>query len=117
MEMRKSKRVSFRNTVRFGPVKPPEYPSAGTDLSYTGLGVETHWAFEPGTTLFLSIDDTKDGTNKRYVAEGTVVWANRLSRGVVQPESTGVGIKFTLFNKELADLYEEKTVPKKPLDH
>jgi hypothetical protein len=116
MERRKSNRVSFRNIVRFGPVKPPEYPSIGIDLSYTGLGVETYWAFEPGTTLFLTIDDTKDG-NKRYVAEGTVIWANRLSPGVVQPETTGMGIKFTLFNKELADLYEEKIVIKKPQGH
>jgi hypothetical protein len=108
MEKRKSQRVSFRNTIRFGPHSPPEFTSLCEDLSHTGLGIKTYWAFEPGTALYLIIDDT----SKRYKAEGVVVWSKRLGAGVVQPEKTGMGIKFTVFDKELIDFYEQNLKPR-----
>ncbi len=107
MEKRRSRRVSFRNTIRFGPYSPPEFTSLCEDISYTGLGIKTYWAFEPGTALYLIINDTL----MRYRAEGVVVWSKRVRAGVVQPEKTGMGIKFTVADKELLDFYEQKLKP------
>jgi hypothetical protein len=104
VERRRNKRVLFRTAVRLGPDRPPEYTSLSTDLSYPGIGMKTYWAFEPGTTLYLLID----GVCKRYGAEGVVVWSKRLRPGVVQLETTGMGIKFTYVDNELFDLYEQK---------
>ncbi len=103
-EKRNNKRVFFRNVVRFGSGRPLEFTSMGKDLSSTGLGMETYWAFEPGTTIYMLID----ANGVRYGAKGTVVWSNRVSPGVVQPETTGVGIQFTRVDSELMDIYRQK---------
>ncbi len=61
--------------------------------------METHWAFDPGTTLNLCID----GPDKRYHAEATVVWSKRHSPGVVQTETAAMGVKFSHVDQELMD--------------
>jgi hypothetical protein len=68
--------------------------------------MKTYWAFEPGTILYMLID----GVNKRYKAEGIVVWSNRLKPGVVQTETTGMGIKFTYVDNELVEKFAKRGI-------
>jgi Tfp pilus assembly protein PilZ len=106
LEKRKTKRVAFRNTVLYGqsPDKPHQYTSFVADLSGNGIGIKTYRAFKPGTRLYLIIK----AADKSYDAEGAVVWAKRVTPGLLQFVKTGMGIKFTHVDPELVDIYEKK---------
>jgi hypothetical protein len=69
--------------------------------------MKTYWAFEPGTTLYLLIDDA----DKRYGAKGIVVRSKRLRPGMVQLETTGMGIKFIHVDRRLVELCKQKAEP------
>jgi len=68
-EVKRSKRVAFRNTVYYGPKNPPEHVSFITDLSETGLCIQTSRVFQPGTRLYMIIEVA----SRRFEAEGVVV--------------------------------------------
>ena len=99
-----SKRVPFRNTVHFGPQRPPEHTSFVTDMSESGLCVKTNKVYKPGTRLHLVIDTRE----RNYEAEGVVMWARKVPVRLVQVLKNGMGIKFTRVSKELVGLYQEK---------
>ncbi len=103
-EKRFSKRVAFRNVVRFGPKNPPEFTSFLLDLSDTGVCIKTNNIFRPGTKLYLSIE--VDG--RAYGAEGVVMWAKKAPPGLVRHVKNGMGVKFTKVDEELIELYKKK---------
>jgi Tfp pilus assembly protein PilZ len=100
---RKSKRVPFRNTIRFGPHIHPDHTSYITDLSDNGVCLKTNKVFDPGTKLYMLIDTHE----KSYKAEGVVVWERRVAPKSVQIVKVGMGIKFTHVDHELVDLYHD----------
>jgi Tfp pilus assembly protein PilZ len=101
---RRSKRVPFRNTIHFGPHRPPEHTSFIIDLSDSGVGLKTNRVFKPGTKIYMSIETPDKG----FEAEGVVVWAKRVTPRMVQLVKTGMGVKFTHVDHELLHIYEEK---------
>ncbi|MEE9252764.1 MAG: PilZ domain-containing protein [Thermodesulfobacteriota bacterium] len=68
-EIRKSKRVPFKQRIKFGIQKPEDY-GACYDLSDHGLGIFTEKAVDVGTTLKIEIQ-LGDMSIK---TEGEVVW-------------------------------------------
>ena len=100
-----SKRVAFRNTVYYGPTDPPEHISFITDLSETGLCIQTNRVFTPGTKIYLVIETS----GRRFRAEGVVIWAKKVPPNFIQLVKNGMGIKFTRVDKELLDAYRKKT--------
>ncbi|MBI5599343.1 MAG: PilZ domain-containing protein [Deltaproteobacteria bacterium] len=101
---RVSKRVAFRNVVKYGTQKPPEFVSFITDLSDTGVCIKTNKVFTPGTRLYMVIELGGSVFN----AEGTVVWAKKAPPGLVRHVKTGMGIRFTHADEGLLRLYHEK---------
>jgi Tfp pilus assembly protein PilZ len=101
---RTGKRLTLRNTIYFGPHRPPAHTSFIKDLSNKGVGVKTDRAFEPGTKIYMAIE----ADYKIYGAEGVVVWSKRITPGLVQLVKTDMGIKFTHVDHELVNFYEEK---------
>jgi Tfp pilus assembly protein PilZ len=66
--------------------------------------MKTHRAFKPGTRLYMIVK----APDKSYNAEGVVVWAKRVTPGLLQLVKTGMGIKFTHVDPGLVDVYEKK---------
>ncbi len=101
---RASKRIPFRNNVRYGHTNPPQSISFITNLSDTGLYIKTNKIFVPGTKLFLLIE-TGEG---RFEAEGIVIWAKKAPPHLVRHIKSGMGIQFTRVASELIELYRTK---------
>lgn len=95
-----TKRVPFTHTVYYGTDSPPKYLSFVTDLSEDGIHIKTNAVFSIGTKLHLliSLED------KRYKAEGVVVWAKEWSSGLVPPAKSGMGLKFERIDSALMDI-------------
>lgn len=102
-----SKRVPFRYTVFYGPTNPPEHTSFVTDISETGICIKTNTVYKPGTKLYLVIETP----TKSYEAEGIVAWARKAPQRMIHIVKNGMGIKFTRVEKELIELYKEKSSP------
>ncbi len=103
-EKRDSRRVAFRNVVRFGPQHPPEYTSFAIDLSETGVCIKTIKVFRPGTTLFVTIEF--DG--KAFHCEGIVMWAKKAPPSLVRHVKNGMGIRFTKVDYDIIKIYLDK---------
>jgi Tfp pilus assembly protein PilZ len=101
---RTRKRLAFLNPVHFGPDNPPQHISLITEFSDRGAHVKTNRVYGPGTRLYLVID-TPD---RRYEAQGVVVWAKKVPQMVAPYVKHGMGIKFTHVKQDLVDLYKEK---------
>ena len=104
-EVKRSKRVAFRNTVYYGPKNPPEHVSFITDLSETGLCIQTNRVFQPGTKLYMIIEVA----SRRFEAEGVVVWAKKVPPNLIQLVKNGMGIRFTRVDGDLMDVYNKKS--------
>jgi Tfp pilus assembly protein PilZ len=98
------KRLPLRYTVHYGPKNPPEHSALATEFSDQGVFLKTNDVYGQGTKLYLifEIDD------KRYEAEGIVVWAKKAPPRLVRVVKNGMGIKFTSISQELVDLYKKK---------
>jgi Tfp pilus assembly protein PilZ len=103
-EKRDSRRVAFRNVVRFGPNDPPAFTSFATDLSETGLCIKTNNIFRPGTKLYIIIEFE----GNPFKCEGVVMWAKKAPPQLVRHVKNGMGIEFTDVDYELIKVYMAK---------
>jgi len=103
-EKRDSRRVAFRNVVRFGPKTPAEFTSFAVDLSETGVCIKTVKVFRPGTKLYITIEF--DG--KPFHCEGVVMWAKKAPPSLVRHVKNGMGIRFTEVDYDLIKIYLDK---------
>ncbi|MFQ5427799.1 MAG: PilZ domain-containing protein [Thermodesulfobacteriota bacterium] len=104
IELRTSKRIPFRNNVRYGLTDPPQFLSFITDFSDTGIYIKTNKIFTPGTKLFLVIE-TGEGDFK---AKGVVAWAKKAPPHLVRHMKSGMGIKFTEVDQRLVEIYKQR---------
>ena len=89
--VRKSQRVSYRHTVKFGPSNPPENTAFTINLSKGGVCIKTTKVYAHNTRLFLSL-----GTKDRFCdAEGVVRWAKKVHPALIRSVHAGMGIMFT----------------------
>ena len=77
-----------------------------TDLSATGVHVQSYRYFKPGTALHLTIE----GEGHTFIAEGTVAWQKEptAQHAGSKEDGQGMGIEFTSVPKELLYLYRKK---------
>ncbi len=102
---RTNKRVALRTTIKYGLEKPPTHTSFVTDLSVTGVCIQTNRVFKPGTKLFLTVFVD----NKSFEAEGVVTWSQKAPPSMVRITRNGMGIKFTSVDQGLIDICNNKS--------
>ena len=104
-EKRKSKRVGFHKSVRYGPTLPPKHRGSVGDLSSTGIYIHTNNVFKPGTLLHIVIEDG----DSVHIVEGEVKSAKRVPAPLARSVKCGMGIEFTEPNEKLLNIYKDKT--------
>ncbi len=107
-DKRDSKRIPFRFIVKYGTALPPEHTAFLTDLSDSGIRIQTNKVFKPGTTLYMSIENS--GTCHECV--GVVEWAKKVPPRLVRLAKNGMGIRFTQACPKLVAYYKKKTAVK-----
>jgi Tfp pilus assembly protein PilZ len=103
-EKRRSRRLRYRTTVRYGLADPPEHMAFVVDLSDTGICLKTNRVFDAGTRLYLRISIG----DKEYAAEGVVAWSKKVPHGMEQILKCGMGIRFTRVDDGLIRYYGDK---------
>lgn len=101
---RSNKRVAFRTTIKYGLEKPPAHTSFVTDLSVTGVCIQTNRVFKPGSKLFLTVFVD----NKSFEAEGIVTWSQKVPQNIVRVVKNGMGVEFTSVEQELLDICKKR---------
>ena len=97
--MRESKRVRIFCTVRYGANSGLDHEGDVTDLSDTGLCIETHELYDKGTKLSMVLSHL--GTE--YKAEGEVMWSVQVP---LEGETRfGMGVRFIEVDDALLQLY------------
>ncbi len=102
MDIPRSKRIQFKVIARCGPDSPPLFSSFITNLSATGIHVQSRRNFEAGTKLHLTIE----GEEHSFIAEGTVAWQKDGDQA--DDNGQGMGIEFTSMPQELLYVYRKK---------
>lgn len=100
-----SKRLPFRHNIRYGPTNPPQHISFITDFSDTGVCIKTNKVYRPGTKLYMVIE----AGDKRFEAEGVVVWAKKAPPHLMNITKSGMGIRFTEVDRALIEDYRDRT--------
>lgn len=103
-EKRKSPRVALRVIVKFGTEDPPAHTAFLTDLSESGVCIQSNKVYNPGTAVHLSIDI--NGVDHR--CEGVVAWAKKVPQQLAHAVKNGMGIKFTRTDPNLMAHYRAK---------
>lgn len=103
-DKRKSKRLPFRHTVKYGQIHPPSRVSFVTDLSEGGIYIKTITVFLPRTKVYMAISVER----VNYEVEGIVTWAKKVPPQIIHQVKGGMGIRFTSTNKELLEVYNNK---------
>lgn len=102
--LRDSKRVEILCQVRYGVDTPLEHEGDVTDLSDSGLRIETSELFDKGTKLRMEVNHL--GT--RYIAEGVVMWSVNSTGESGASNRHGMGVRFTKVDEALKRLYWER---------
>ena len=100
LERRKDRRIPYRGSVLYGPNEPPEFRCTLTDLSASGVQMETNRLFPPGTRLFLLLETSAGDLS----AEGVVVWTNRAPPHLMRHTKGGMGVRFTRVDRPVEGL-------------
>ncbi len=104
-EKRISKRVAFRNIVKFGTTMERTHTAFITDLSDTGICIKTTSVYKPGTLIYLAVDVSDD---KVCEATGVVAWAKAAPAHLARFVKSGMGIRFTEVDPALIGFYEDR---------
>lgn len=101
---RSNKRVAFRTTIKYGLEKPPAHTSFVTNLSVTGVCIQTNRVFKPGSKLFLTVFVD----SKSFEAEGVVTWSQKVPQNIVRVVKNGMGVEFTSVDQGLIDICKKR---------
>lgn len=104
-DKRDSRRIPFRFIVKYGTTRPLEHTAFLTDLSDSGICIKTRTVFKPGTTLYMSIENS----GMCHECQGVVEWAKKVPASLARVRKSGMGIRFTQACPELIAYYKEKT--------
>ena len=107
VSIERGKRIPFKKFVSYGPDSPPMFNAIATNISESGLHLETNMlagnTLESGTTLKMTINIGK----RNYKCEGVVTWTDTLTNKKERHKKYCMGIKFTKVTKELSKYCKE----------
>lgn len=97
----RKKRLPYKKFVSYGPEYPPRFNAIASNISETGLHLQTNLlannTFDPGTPLSMTINVGM----KNYKCEGVVTWTKTVAATKTPYKKYCMGIKFTKVSKEL----------------
>ena len=104
IEHRESKRIPLRSKIKYGIANRLENVAICSDLSETGVCIRTNNILEQGTKILMRIEF--DGRN--FDAEGVVMWARQVPKGLEKVKKSGMGVRFTEVDEELINIYVKR---------